>query len=113
MLTIRRPQLHELSAQRVDLFRREMLARVQVQHADTCAALGAQEASALVKACIDECRRLGAPGRESIVDALDSVFQNADLPTMGRVAAIRSVAAELDARRLCSMLETAAGLPAA
>ena len=51
MLTIRRPQLHELSAQRVDLFRREMLARVQVQHADTCAALGAQEASALVKAC--------------------------------------------------------------
>ena len=112
MLKIRGTQMAALSQQALAALQRELTALVRERFPLTCTALGGQATEKLVAICIETCRAHVAPNRVGIAMAVESLFGTEGVEMMSPDDAARAVRAELDARRLYSLMETLAGAEA-
>ena len=75
-----------------------------------CETLGARRVEALIDSCIAECRTAGEGSRSEITRTALSLFQASELAALDDNAVLLRIRAELQARKLMSMLETLSGL---
>ena len=108
MLIVRHAQLAALSIQSLRDFEAGLCARLQDSFGESCEKLGPDVTAAIVAACMAECKANGLFARADIARAVDGLFRHGDPLALGTAEALRGAIAEMQARELCSLLETAA-----